>query len=169
MLLDVVPAYMASVRAPVGTVPVCHCPEPPAPPVTPPFVGPIIQDDAAADPLGAGIIRPFVRTEHQDFASDSGVRLVLSCVEQVLGTPVGTFPWEPAFGSNLFMLRHRSQDPTFLSLAKIYTDDAIRQWEPRAQVVDVEIEQSNTTQANFVSIVVWVKIGGKIFSAAAKI
>ena len=120
-------------------------------------------------------MRPFARTEHQDFATDSGVSLVLSCIGQVLGTPLGTLPHEPRFGSELYRLRHRSQDPTFLDLAKIYSADAINRWEPRAQVVNVAIVQSSTSGRsnvgtnNVVDISVTVKIGNKTFSVTTKI
>jgi uncharacterized protein len=150
----------------------------PPPPVPAPEAIPTIEPSyiaASVDPLGHGLVRPFARTEHQDFATDSGVKLVLSCVGQVLGTPLGTLPWEPAFGSQLYRLRHKSQDPTFLDLARIYSADAINRWEPRAQVTDVEIVQSssygraNVGQNNVVDIAVSVRIGNKTFSVTTQI
>lgn len=128
-----------------------------------------------ADQLGNGLVRPFARTEHQDFANGSGVALVMSCIGQVLGTPLGTLPWEPRFGSQLYRLRHRSQDPTFLALVQVYAADAISKWEPRAQVTSVQIVQSSTTgranvgQNNVVDVSVSVRIGSKTFSVTTQI
>lgn len=144
----------------------CNCPEPPAVPERPsaaPVSGPTLRADAASDPLGAGIVRPFRRTEHQDFALASGPKLVMSCLGQLLGTPLGSLPWEPRFGSNLYRLRHRNQDPTFLDLARIYSDEAIRKWEPRASVSRVEIEPSAVPvgRRNVVDLIVYTKIGGQ--------
>lgn len=127
------------------------------------------------EPLGNGLVRPFTRTERQDFAISAGVPLVMSCIGQVLGTPLGTLPWEPRFGSLLYRLRHRSQDPTFLDLVRIYSADAINRWEPRAQVTDVQIVQSssygraNVGQNNVVDIAVTVRIGNKAFSVMTKV
>src|SRR6266850_1837759 len=76
-----------------GFDPSCVCtPIPTPPPVV--FIqtsGPKIQ--AASVALGGGIVRPFRRTEHRDFANDSGVPEVLSCIGQLLGTPIGFLPW----------------------------------------------------------------------------
>jgi phage baseplate assembly protein W len=160
--------------SPSPPTPACDCPELPVTPPLPapaPFSGTTLRSDAGADPLGAGIIRPFHRTEHQDFATGSGVPLVISCLVQVLGTPLGSLPWEPGFGSMLYRLRHRSQDPTFLDLARVYSDDAIKRWEPRASVVRVEIEPSKVSVSlrNSVGIIVSVRIGDSVFKASIKI
>ena len=94
----------------------------PSPPVPPPFSGPTLSFGASDDPLRTGLVRPFARTEHQDFATDSGVRLVLSCVGQgpfVYGWPLrGVLPalrarrsrlaFSPGFG-RLSLVRRRDR------------------------------------------------------------
>jgi phage baseplate assembly protein W len=117
------------------------------------------------------MIRPFRRTEHQDYATDSGTPLVISCVEQVLGTPLGTLPWEPGFGSELFRLRHKSQDPTFLDLCRIYSAEAIARWEPRATVISCERELNSLPlgRSSYVGLIIKVRIGGRVFSARARV
>lgn len=89
--------------------------------------------------LGGGILRPFRRDQKNDFAHGSGEVLVRACVEQVLGTLgstddasiQGELPWRPEFGSVLYRLKQRNNDPTLQQLARVYIADALARWEPR--------------------------------------
>ena len=137
----------------------CDCiPVPTPPPVT--FVqttGPRIKGASA---LGGGIVRPFRRTEHQDFANDSGIPEVLSCVGQVLGTRKGTAPWRPDFGCDLERLRHKNKDADFVALVRGTVDDALRRWEPRAQVSAVESDPN--PPAGALGLEISVSVAGQI-------
>ena len=137
--------------------PPCDCtPVPTAPPVV--YVqtsGP--KTSSASVALGAGIIRPFRRTEHQDFANDAGVEEVLSCVGQLLGTPIGSLPWRVDFGCGLEQLRHKPRTADLAVFAMRLIDQALKRWEPRAQVADVKID--TTAPANALVLIVTLKIG----------
>lgn len=96
---------------------------------------------AAANPrpfLGRGIIRPFRRDQKNDIANDNGIDLIRACVGQVLGTRAadgafanqGELPWRQAFGSRLYLLKHR-KGPMLTELARIYVTEALALWEPR--------------------------------------
>lgn len=90
--------------------------------------------------LGGGMVRPFVRTFHRDFANTQGVDLVLSNIGQVLGTKIGTLPWRPDFGSQLEGLRHKANTVATRELAGFYVREALSRWEPRAQLRRLTID-----------------------------
>ncbi len=142
----------------------CDC-GPPCPPIpTPPPVvyvqtsGPKVQAASAA--LGAGIVRPFRRTEHQDFASDSGAAEVMSCVGQLLGTPIGSLPWRVDFGCGLEQLRHKARTGELLAFAHKLIDEALKRWEPRAQVADVSIDPK--AAENALGLIITVRVGTQV-------
>ncbi len=146
-------ARSGTARGAYGLDPSCACTPIPTPPEVV-FIqtsGPKIQ--AAAVALGGGIVRPFRRTEHKDFANDSGVPEVLSCVGQLLGTPVGALPWRVDFGCGLEQLRHK---PRTADLG-VFAMRLVKKWEPRAQVADVTLD--TTAPANALVLIVTVKIG----------
>lgn len=106
--------------------------------------------------LGSGLITPFRRAS-KDFASGSEIELIRANVRQTLGTMAafgeyaGELPWRPNFGSKLWVLRHRSNDPTLRAQARIFVDEAL-QWEPRVRVTEVVVENVNLENANEVRI-----------------
>jgi len=114
---------------------------------------------AAADPLGSALLRPFQRTERNDFLQGFGVPEVMSAVGQVLGTELGTLPWRPDFGCGIGRLRHQAGGPTGKDLARIFVQDALQQWEPRAQLTSVDVLPS---PANEILLSATVRIGSKI-------
>lgn len=97
--------------------------------------------------LGAGLLRPFVRDQKNDFANDAGLALIKACIGQVLGTRAaddsgeqqGELEWRPAFGSKLHLLQHR-KGPLLSELARFYVVEALSRWEPR--VVNVSATSS---------------------------
>lgn len=104
--------------------------------------------------LGTGLLRPFVRDKKNDFANDSGVALVQSCVGQILGTRAGDpnganqgeLLWRPNFGSRLYLLRH-ARDEVIEALGSVYVKDALTTWEPRVTNVfaKVSFDRSSLT------------------------
>ncbi len=126
------------------------------PPVTPSDVAP--RAASVAPNLVTGMIRPFRRAE-KDFATASGNAEIMAGVGQVLGTVRGTLPWDPGFGSNLERLRHKGNTPILRETARVYVDDALRQWLPAASLVDVGLPTKN--KANEVELRVTVRIGNK--------
>lgn len=95
------------------------------------------------DFLGCGLVIPFERGS-LDFRNACEVELIKSSVRQILGTraAVGNFlgdlPWRPDFGSKLWILRHRNNDPTLQGQAVAFVMEAM-QWEPRIRVTSVEL------------------------------
>ena len=95
-----------------------------------------------------GIITPFQRDRKNDFANATGIDLILSNVRQILGTRAtsaggpGELPFNPNFGSLLFLLRHQKIDVVRKAQALVYVVDALRRWEPRVQVTSVQVEET---------------------------
>lgn len=94
--------------------------------------------------LGAGLVRPFVRTFHQDFASSQGTDTVMSNIGQIFGTRPGTFPWRPEFGSKLDGLRHKANTIATRELAGVYARAALSRWEPRVTLRSLAVEAPST-------------------------
>lgn len=117
------------------------------------------------DFLGNGIVIPF-RRGVRDIVSASGAELIRSSVRQILGTRasvgdlVGELPWRPDFGSKLWVLRHRNNDPTLEGQAEAFVREALRQ-EPRVQVTDVFIERPPFTEPNELRVRVTYTIIGE--------
>lgn len=94
--------------------------------------------------LGAGLVRPFMRDQKNDWANDNGLPVIQSCVGQILGTKAsddtganqGELAWRPTFGSRLYLLQHR-KGPILAQMARVYVVDALSKWEPRVTNVRV--------------------------------
>jgi phage baseplate assembly protein W len=102
----------------------------------------------ASDPLiGSGILRPFQRDVKQDWANDTGRRILDTSIGQILATmadsplATGELPWRPEFGSVLYLLRNQNNAGQLGDLARRYVVDAIREWEPRVRVRGAQIQR----------------------------
>lgn len=108
--------------------------------------------------LGSGIIRPFRRDQKNDFANGKGVDLLKATAGQILGTRCdgpkvrGELPWRGEFGSRLFLLRHKSINATTRELARHYSQDALRRWEPRILVTRALLEKDSARRALIVRV-----------------
>ena len=121
-----------------------------------PLFQPVTQAVAAAGDAGEGttplerrgIIIPFQRDRKNDFANATGVELIVSNVRQILGTRAtsaagpGELPFNPNFGSLLYLLRHQKIDIVRKQQAIVYVVDALRKWEPRVVVTSVQVDDS---------------------------
>lgn len=111
--------------------------------------------------LGAGMVRPFVRTFHRDIASSQGTDVVLSNVGQVFGTKAGSLPWRPEFGSQLDNIRHKANTIATRELAGYYARQALSRWEPRAVLRGFKIDSLGATDANQIVMHARVAIEGQ--------
>lgn len=121
--------------------------------------------------LGCGLVRPFRRDQKRDFANECGEELVRAAVGQVLGTMAasdlvqGELPWRTDFGSLLYLLMYDAVDEIFEELARVYVQDALRAWEPRVIVTNVEVfaNEAAGLEAGEVQIrVLWDLIGENV-------
>lgn len=94
------------------------------------------------------LLIPFRRDKKRDFAVGSGEALLASKVRQALlteGATVrssGELPWRTNFGASLALLRHQRNDAALKELARVYVRDALKRWDPGAQLVALTVEQS---------------------------
>lgn len=94
-----------------------------------------------------GVLMPFQRDEKQDFANGEGVELIMSNVQQILGTRAqtdtapGELPFDPELGSWLHLLRHQNVTPVLRHQAEVYVVGALGRWEPRVEVTRVSVER----------------------------
>jgi phage baseplate assembly protein W len=108
--------------------------------------------------LGFGLTRPFQRDGRSDFAAAGGERLIRSAVGQILGTigssdfTQGELPWRSDFGSLVHVLRHQRNDQLLQELGRIYVVEALKRWEPRIVVRDVQIGHSQRDGGNVLEV-----------------
>lgn len=117
------------------------------------------------DPLGNGILRPFRRTVHADFATASGIPLVKSDLGQLLGTPIRTLPWRHDFGADLQPLRHKNNTEILGELARTRVESAIRKYARNVELRSVRAERvalpGTGHQKNTLILWITVVIGGR--------
>lgn len=98
-----------------------------------------------AELLGNGIIAPLQRRAGADFLSSSGVPLVRSALRQIVGTRKGELRWRPNFGLTIDRRRHQVNNDALAVLVKADIEAAVRQFEPRVDVVQVEVRSDKNT------------------------
>lgn len=81
-----------------------------------------------ADIILRGLAFP-LRREATDFAVAESVEQVMQDVANVLGTPRGTHPWRPDFGSDLHRLLH-SNSSAATAIAQQFVSRALERWVP---------------------------------------
>lgn len=64
--------------------------------------------------------------------------LIRMSIYQILGTRIGERVMLPEFGSRIHELLMEPIDEITISLARVYTIEAIRTWEPRVLINDVQ-------------------------------
>lgn len=73
-----------------------------------------------------------------EFSSDLQT-LVKHSIYQILGTRIGERVMVPEFGSRLPELLFEPIDEVTISLARVYTIEAIEKWEPRVELNEVVV------------------------------
>lgn len=93
-----------------------------------------------------------------DFVTVSGTEVVAQALAQILGTTndgpntVGEICWDTKLGSQLAVLKHKS-DPVLLNeLGSHYVVDSIRQFEPRVVVRRASIEKNEITRKLIITV-----------------
>lgn len=66
--------------------------------------------------------------------------LVRASIHQILGTRIGARVMLPEFGSRIWELLMEPIDSITVSLARVYTIEAVKRWEPRVILNSVEVE-----------------------------
>ena len=114
------------------------------------LVAPVKQISSGPVMFAGGLVLPVQRTS--DWKNGFGADVIISNVAQVLGTPRGLFPWRPEFGSDFEKLRHRNNTPALRELARVYAQDALQRWEPRAQLRSVDVDGPQSAEQNSIDV-----------------
>ncbi len=81
-----------------------------------------------------------------------GVQKVEESIRMILGTQHGERLMRPRFGCNLTSLAFAPNDASTANLARYYVEDALKQWEPRIEVMDVDVQNDNLNAALLINI-----------------
>jgi phage baseplate assembly protein W len=93
------------------------------------------------DFLGKGPIAPLRRLGAQDFIFGAGAPLIRSAIHQIVGTERGEVRWRPGFGLRLNAKRHKLNNEDLKDELRAEVDTAIRAFEPRVDLNQVEVRQ----------------------------
>ena len=66
--------------------------------------------------------------------------LVRASILQILGTRIGERVMLPEFGSRIWELLFEPIDQITVALARVYTIEAIKRWEPRVLLNDIDVQ-----------------------------
>lgn len=80
-----------------------------------------------------------------DFVNPAGVNTdenaINNAIRNILLTPVGTLPGKPTFGSRIMEMVFTQIDDLTIKLLKSVIMEALRYWELRINVLDVQVSQ----------------------------
>lgn len=93
-----------------------------------------------ADVLGTGVAFPIGVNPRGQLAMVSGERAVTQAILSLLMTARGQRVMRPEYGCRIHELVFAPGDATTLGLASYYVDEALRAWEPRIEVDQVEAQ-----------------------------
>lgn len=140
---------------------------PPVPPPTPPeppgplvptggVPGPIVLSTETSEPqLFNGMSFPFGSSVLSTFGSKRDEDVIRTSIEMILLTTPGERVMIPEFGSDLQALLFEPSDDVLAIALRAAIQEAINEWEDRAQVSSVEIIPDETTVTIRVPIVIF--------------
>jgi phage baseplate assembly protein W len=89
--------------------------------------------------LGTGLAFPMQVNSRGEIALVSGAKDIEQSIRIILGTRPGERVMRPTFGCKAHDLLFEIRDATTASLLKKYVLDALNFWEPRIQVLQVDV------------------------------
>lgn len=90
--------------------------------------------------MDKGVAYPFSRGDKGYFRAASGIDLIEGNILQILGTIPGERVMLPEFGCKVRTVLFDHINAATLALAQTYVADAIRRWEQRVTLLDVQVE-----------------------------
>lgn len=94
----------------------------------------------APDYYGRGMSFPIALTPTGSIAESTGAAKVYESILIILGTQYGERAMRPTFGCNLKSLAFAPNNAATASLARYYVQQGLQQWEPRINVLSVDVE-----------------------------
>jgi phage baseplate assembly protein W len=110
---------------------------------------------------GRGLGYP-VRLDNQRLMQSVGRRKIEESMLVILGTMWGERVMRPSFGCNLGSLAFAPNNSTTANLARYYVQDGLSRWEPRVEVVDVEVTNDHRHGALVIDITYRLRATGAV-------
>ena len=101
--------------------------------------------------LGSGLAFP-LQLGVAGLAPSAGQAKVEQSIRIILGTQYGERVMRPQFGSNLKALAFAPNNTSTANLARYYVTEALSNWEPRIDVMDVAVTSDNPGAALLIDI-----------------
>ena len=101
--------------------------------------------------LGSGLAFP-LQLGVAGLAPSAGQAKVEQSIRMILGTQYGERVMRPQFGSNLKALAFAPNNASTANLARYYVTEALSNWEPRIDVMDVAVTSDNPGAALLIDI-----------------
>lgn len=99
--------------------------------------------------IGEGIKGPpLLSARTGGFSTNKGFDRIDQSINTILRTPIGSRAGNREFGSKLHNLVFETNDFIFQDLAKVYIKEALKEWEPRIDVVDIQSVTSDEDYDN---------------------
>ena len=96
-------------------------------------------DDVISDILGTGFHFPFGVDERGGIAMTRREQDIEESIRTILGTARGERPMRPQFGSRVYELVFAPNNATTWGLMQQYVEEALGWWEPRIEVLSVDV------------------------------
>jgi phage baseplate assembly protein W len=114
----------------------------------------------ASDIYGQGIATP-LRQGVTGLAVSSGVDRVEQSIRVILGTQHGERVMRPTFGCNLNSLVFAPNTTATANLARYYVESGLAQWEPRIEVLAVDVTNDHVEGALVITIAYRLRATGQ--------
>ncbi len=96
-------------------------------------------DDIIKDVLGTGLHFPLAVDARGGIAMVRGEQDIDESIRTILSTARGERPMRPMFGSRVHELVFAPNNATTSGLMQQYVEEALGWWEPRIEVIDVDV------------------------------
>ena len=96
-----------------------------------------------SDLIGTGLAFPLQADQRGGLALARGVEDIEQAIALILGTAPGERPMRPEFGCAVHEVVFDTIDAAIIGKVQTAVHQALERWEPRIEVVDLDVEQSD--------------------------
>ena len=96
-----------------------------------------------SDLIGSGLAFPLQADQRGGLALAHGVEDIEQAIALILGTAPGERPMRPEFGCTVHEVVFDTIDAAIIGKVQAAVHQALERWEPRIEVVDLDVEQSD--------------------------
>jgi uncharacterized protein len=96
-----------------------------------------------SDLIGSGLAFPLQSDQRGGLALARGVDDIEQAIALILGTAPGERPMRPEFGCAVHEVVFDTIDAAIIGKVETAVHQALERWEPRIEVVDLDVEQSD--------------------------